>query len=271
MALHALTLSLNQRLALDIERFESVVELRVLPPLCGVPISPADFSHGDELIARAHSSTRQWLATAPHSQHGQARGLRPTAPRAHGGRQRGSCHHADSHLGLNTVAWLGSRASSDDDRRRRRSGMAPARLSRRILERSETAWRARPMASRPRRCRSWCRCSTSRTRSSASSTTWPRTSPPARWWSSTGAAGTPPWSGRAGARGSSPRPGAAGRSSTPVPRRRAGTCCGSCTSTPARTRRRWPGCAAPWPTRPWWVAAAGSASTAAGPRWPGCG
>lgn len=77
MALHALTLSLNQRLALDIERFESVVELRVLPPLCGVPISPADFSHGDELIARAHSSTRQWLATAPHSQHGQARGLRP--------------------------------------------------------------------------------------------------------------------------------------------------------------------------------------------------
>lgn len=35
MALLALTLLLNQRLALDVERFESAVELWVLPPLCG--------------------------------------------------------------------------------------------------------------------------------------------------------------------------------------------------------------------------------------------
>lgn len=77
MALLALTLLLNQRLALDVERFESAVELWVLPPLCGVPISPADFSHADDLIARAHDSTRRWLAASPHPRRGQARQLRP--------------------------------------------------------------------------------------------------------------------------------------------------------------------------------------------------
>lgn len=82
MALLALTLLLNQRLALDVERFESAVELWVLPPLCGVPISPADFSHADDLIARAHDSTRRWLAASPHPRRGQARQLRRTARRA---------------------------------------------------------------------------------------------------------------------------------------------------------------------------------------------
>jgi NTE family protein len=36
MALHSLTLLVNQRLALDVEPYEAAVDLRVAPPLCPV-------------------------------------------------------------------------------------------------------------------------------------------------------------------------------------------------------------------------------------------
>jgi NTE family protein len=62
MGLHALTLLLHQQLADDVERFESVVELRILPPLCPQEVSPADFSHGARLIRRAYDESRKWLA-----------------------------------------------------------------------------------------------------------------------------------------------------------------------------------------------------------------
>ena len=61
MALNALTLALNHRLAADVERYQGVVDLRVAPPLCNVSISPADFGHADELIRCAYAQTRQWL------------------------------------------------------------------------------------------------------------------------------------------------------------------------------------------------------------------
>lgn len=61
IALHALTLAINQRLAADIERFEDTVDLRVAPPLCPVRVSPIDFSQGAALIAEAHRETRSWL------------------------------------------------------------------------------------------------------------------------------------------------------------------------------------------------------------------
>lgn len=61
MALHGLTLAINHRIAGDIRRYESVAELRVVPPLCPVRISPADFSHAAELISRAEQQTRAWL------------------------------------------------------------------------------------------------------------------------------------------------------------------------------------------------------------------
>lgn len=76
MALHALTLTVNQRLAVDIERYESMVDLRVAPPLCPIRTSPADFSNGADLIDRAHDSTSTWL----HRRHrtvGQAELLTP--------------------------------------------------------------------------------------------------------------------------------------------------------------------------------------------------
>ncbi len=61
MALNALTLALNHRLAADVERYQGIVDLRVAPPLCNLSVSPADFGHADELIARAYAQTRTWL------------------------------------------------------------------------------------------------------------------------------------------------------------------------------------------------------------------
>lgn len=65
MALHALTLAINARLAADITRFEGGVDLRVAPPLCPVHISPIDFSHAAQLIERAHTETHRWLTLPP--------------------------------------------------------------------------------------------------------------------------------------------------------------------------------------------------------------
>lgn len=42
MARHGLLLINNQRLALDVQRFESQVDVRLVPPLCPLSVSPAD-------------------------------------------------------------------------------------------------------------------------------------------------------------------------------------------------------------------------------------
>lgn len=76
MALHALTLTVNQRLAVDVARFEGAVDLRVVPPLCPLAVSPVDFSHSARLIERSHDTTREWLA-ARHPVTGQAAMLEP--------------------------------------------------------------------------------------------------------------------------------------------------------------------------------------------------
>jgi len=71
MGLHALSLLLHQQLLDDVERYEREVELHVLPPLCPQPVSPADFHHSTELIARAYDATHDWLTRA-HRRVGQA-------------------------------------------------------------------------------------------------------------------------------------------------------------------------------------------------------
>lgn len=76
MALHAITLTVNQRLAVDIDRYETRTDLRVVPPLCPIRTSPADFTHSAELIERAHDATRGWLAST-HQHQGQAALLAP--------------------------------------------------------------------------------------------------------------------------------------------------------------------------------------------------
>jgi NTE family protein len=72
MGLHALTLLLHKQLAVDVERYESAIELRVLPPLCPLTVSPIDFSHSAELIDRAYQAAVLWL-DEDHPPVGQAR------------------------------------------------------------------------------------------------------------------------------------------------------------------------------------------------------
>lgn len=62
LAIHALTLTLNHRLAVDVATYRSAVDLRVLPTLCPLKVLPADFSQADQLIERSRASTRQWLS-----------------------------------------------------------------------------------------------------------------------------------------------------------------------------------------------------------------
>ncbi|OBJ87432.1 alpha/beta hydrolase [Mycobacterium gordonae] len=76
LALHALTLTVNQRLALDVASLEQVVDVRVVPPLCPLGVSPIDFSQSAQLIQRSQAATREWLSTR-HPVTGQAALLEP--------------------------------------------------------------------------------------------------------------------------------------------------------------------------------------------------
>jgi NTE family protein len=74
MGLHALTLLWHQQMISDVERFEGTVDLHVLPPLCPLDVSPADFGHSRELIDRSFRATGRWL-DASHDLVGQSRFL----------------------------------------------------------------------------------------------------------------------------------------------------------------------------------------------------
>jgi NTE family protein len=54
MALQAMSLFLQQRLAADIEALRDDPRLIVLPPACPIALQPTDFSHAEELIERAY-------------------------------------------------------------------------------------------------------------------------------------------------------------------------------------------------------------------------
>lgn len=60
-ALQALTLLIEQRLVIDVAHFRDSATLKVLPPLCPLAVSSADFSRAAELIERARSATGDWL------------------------------------------------------------------------------------------------------------------------------------------------------------------------------------------------------------------
>ncbi len=63
--LQSLTILFGQRLALDIERFETKVRLKVVPPPCPLDVSPADFGHTAELMERSYEQARHWLLQEP--------------------------------------------------------------------------------------------------------------------------------------------------------------------------------------------------------------
>jgi NTE family protein len=60
-ALQALALLIEQRLILEVGHFAEHVDIRVLPPLCPLSVSSADFRHGALLIERARTATGRWL------------------------------------------------------------------------------------------------------------------------------------------------------------------------------------------------------------------
>ncbi len=61
IALQAVSVLINRRLQRDISEFEDRCDLRVVPPLCPVMVSPSDFGRARELIDRAYVSTADWL------------------------------------------------------------------------------------------------------------------------------------------------------------------------------------------------------------------
>ena len=62
-ALHSLSFLTQQRLIHDVTIYVERADLHVLPPLCPLAISPADFGHARELINRSRRATRDWLDT----------------------------------------------------------------------------------------------------------------------------------------------------------------------------------------------------------------
>ena len=61
MVVHAFTLATQRRLIDDVRRLQGDIDLRVVPPLCPVSVSPVEFSRSAELIDRARRATRRWL------------------------------------------------------------------------------------------------------------------------------------------------------------------------------------------------------------------
>jgi NTE family protein len=61
VAVQALALLIQHGLIRDIARYPGPASIRVLPPLCPLSVSAADFGHADELISRARRTTGDWL------------------------------------------------------------------------------------------------------------------------------------------------------------------------------------------------------------------
>jgi len=61
MAIHAVTIAIQQRLIADVTALQGTIDLRVAPPLCPLSVSPIDFRHTAGLIDRARAATGAWL------------------------------------------------------------------------------------------------------------------------------------------------------------------------------------------------------------------
>lgn len=78
VALQSLSILIGRGLAFHIERYDGSYELRVVPPLCPLNVTPTDFSRADELIERAYKSTVEWLNDPDGADpFAQLHGLRP--------------------------------------------------------------------------------------------------------------------------------------------------------------------------------------------------
>jgi NTE family protein len=67
MALHALARFIEQKLDAEVAAYRHLADIQVLPTLDAPAVSPADFSHTDELITRGYRSCRKYLASTPQT------------------------------------------------------------------------------------------------------------------------------------------------------------------------------------------------------------
>jgi NTE family protein len=61
VALHSLNLLIAQRLIHEIAGLRGAATIKVLPPLCPLEVSAADFRHAAQLIARARRASLEWI------------------------------------------------------------------------------------------------------------------------------------------------------------------------------------------------------------------
>jgi NTE family protein len=61
VALQALTLLIEEQLITEVATHAPEVTVKVLPPLCPLAVSAADFSHAEQLVDRARRATERWL------------------------------------------------------------------------------------------------------------------------------------------------------------------------------------------------------------------
>jgi NTE family protein len=65
MALFALARFIEQKLEAEVAAHRDVAEIHVMPACDAPNVSPADFSHSDDLITRGYRSTRRFLGSPP--------------------------------------------------------------------------------------------------------------------------------------------------------------------------------------------------------------
>jgi NTE family protein len=56
-----MTLLLQRRLANEIGGHAAACDIKMLPPLCPLAVSPVDFTHGAELISRSRATSSAWI------------------------------------------------------------------------------------------------------------------------------------------------------------------------------------------------------------------
>jgi NTE family protein len=61
VALHSLSQLIEQRLIHEIAALQDAITIKLIPPLCPLTVSAADFSHAKELITRARRSSLRWI------------------------------------------------------------------------------------------------------------------------------------------------------------------------------------------------------------------
>jgi NTE family protein len=82
MAIQALGRLVEQRLEHEIAMYSRTAEIFTVPAIEPLAVSPADFSHAEELIERGHASAAKLLDTIGHSQHAVKRSAASPLPDA---------------------------------------------------------------------------------------------------------------------------------------------------------------------------------------------